>query len=234
MTNLVNSAIILDAIIVLTQTVNTINEDVISVKIDKFMKLEEEKKDRILSAAMQEFRYGYKKASTDAIAKIACVSKGSLFHYFGTKEQFYIFLIQRTMDILEEDYFKLLDLKNGDILDGLWQEALAKHNITVRFPYIYRFFTSIQLHLSDFPNEELARVYSERQKKQFEAFYNDYDASLFREDVEPEKAVNLIIWAVEGFYNESQVCSNENDEDYDMFLDSLRVHLDILKTCFYK
>lgn len=204
------------------------------MKVDKFLKLEEEKKDRILNAAMQEFRYGYKKASTDMIASVASVSKGSLFHYFGTKEQFYLFLIGHTLDILEEDYFKLLDLKSGDIIESLWQEALIKQNIIIRFPYIYPFYTSIQLHLSDFPRDELAETYGKRHRKQYEAFYSDYDTSLFRDDVDSEKAVNLILWAVEGFYQESLTIEQEKNKNYDVLLASLRSHLDTLKTSFYQ
>ena len=204
------------------------------MSIDKFMKLEEEKKDRILNAAMQEFRYGYKKASTDIIAKIACVSKGSLFHYFETKEQLYLFLVEHTLDILEADYYKVLDLRQGDIIDTLWQEASLARRITMRFPYIYHFIASIRLHRSDFPKAELSEEYIHKQRKQFEAFYDHYDADLFRGDIDPAKAVDLILWAVEGFYNNWQIVTEEKNQDYDLFLDSLRAHLDVLKTAFYK
>ena len=204
------------------------------MSIDKFMKLEEEKKDRILNAAMQEFRYGYKKASTDIIAKIARVSKGSLFHYFETKEKFYVFLIGHIMDILEKDYYKMLNLRQGDILDSLWKEASLAHHITMRFPHIFQFLTSIQLHRSDFPKAELATQYANKQRKQFEAFYDHYDADLFRNDIDKEKAVDLILWAVEGFYNNWQLSAEAKDRDYDQFLDSLRGHLDVLMTAFYK
>ena len=50
-------------------------------EIEKFLKLDDEKRDRILNAAMKEFRYGYVKASTDIIVKEAGISKGLLFHY---------------------------------------------------------------------------------------------------------------------------------------------------------
>jgi len=204
------------------------------VKIDKFMKLKEEKQDRILNAAMQEFRYGYKKASTDAIAKIANISKGSLFHYFGTKEQFYTFLIQHTLDILEEDYKKTLDLRNGDLLESLFKEALLAHHITIRFPYVYQFVASIGLHRHDFPDAEISTAYLEKQRTQFSQFYEHSDFSLFREDIDPEHAIKLILWSIEGFYHEWKQATQENEQDYDEFLKSLRAYLDTLRAGFYK
>jgi AcrR family transcriptional regulator len=201
------------------------------MKIDKFMKLADEKKDRILNAAMQEFSYGYEKASTNVISKNACIAKGSLFHYFGTKKQFYTFLVWHTMDILEKDYYQLLDLKSRDIFDSLWHEALATHHITRRYPYIYQFYISIQVHLDDLTNDEFTKVYEKKKKKQFEVIDRDYDTILFQDEIDPAKAVKLILWAVEGFYDELQ--GKEKKECYDVFLNSLRAYLDTLRTCFY-
>lgn len=49
------------------------------------------KKDEILQACMEEFaHYGYEGANTNRIAERAGVSKGLLFHYFGSKEKLYI------------------------------------------------------------------------------------------------------------------------------------------------
>jgi len=202
------------------------------MKIDKFMRLEQEKQDRILNAAMQEFRYGYKKASTDAIAQLACVSKGSLFHYFGTKEQFYLFLIEHTLAILEEDFYNVLDLRNGDLLDSLWKEAALMHHITIRFPHIYHFLTSVGLHQHDFPDIELLTLYVNKQRTQFSAFYDHYDPNLFRTDVNSMHAVKLILWGIEGFYNEWKVTIHE--QDYDEFLKALQLYLETLRVAFYK
>ncbi len=46
-----------------------------------FENLSEEKKSRILNAAFEVFgKYGYHKASINDIAKLACISKASLFY----------------------------------------------------------------------------------------------------------------------------------------------------------
>ena len=58
-----------------------------------FENLSEEKKSRILNAAFEVFgKYGYHKASINDIAKLACISKASLFYYFENKESLYFYL----------------------------------------------------------------------------------------------------------------------------------------------
>ncbi|EUJ31031.1 TetR family transcriptional regulator [Listeria cornellensis FSL F6-0969] len=48
----------------------------------------EDKRDKILKVAVEEFAdHGYKAASTNRISEIAGVSKGLIFHYFGSKEK---------------------------------------------------------------------------------------------------------------------------------------------------
>ncbi|WP_125705010.1 TetR/AcrR family transcriptional regulator [Lacticaseibacillus daqingensis] len=61
--------------------------------------IDPEKKARILQAAMHEFaHHGYRDAKTDAIANAADVSKGLIFHYFGSKANLYLETIQTTFD----------------------------------------------------------------------------------------------------------------------------------------
>lgn len=47
------------------------------------------KKDQIAASALKEFaEKGFEQASTNTICKEAGVSKGLLFHYFGSKKKF--------------------------------------------------------------------------------------------------------------------------------------------------
>ena len=60
---------------------------------DKFFDLKKEKQDRMINGALKVFALnGYQKASTDDIVKEAEISKGLLFHYFGSKAGLYIFV----------------------------------------------------------------------------------------------------------------------------------------------
>jgi AcrR family transcriptional regulator len=54
---------------------------------EKFRAISEEKQRTILDAALTEFsERGYHKANTNTICEKAGISKGLLFHYFGSKK----------------------------------------------------------------------------------------------------------------------------------------------------
>ena len=60
---------------------------------ERFFELKKEKQDRMINAALYVFaERGYYHASTDEIVKAANISKGLLFHYFGSKIGLYAFL----------------------------------------------------------------------------------------------------------------------------------------------
>jgi len=69
---------------------------------DSFMRLDEEKRERIIKAAIDEFAdRGYELANTNHIAEQAKISVGSLFHYFDTKENLFLFIVQYGSAIIE-------------------------------------------------------------------------------------------------------------------------------------
>ena len=62
---------------------------------DKFFELSKEKQDRMINGAVRVFaENGYKHASTDDMVKVAGVSKGLWFHYFGNKLGLYEFMCE--------------------------------------------------------------------------------------------------------------------------------------------
>ena len=64
-------------------------------------KLPLEKRDAVLHAGIEEFsQHSYTDASTDAITQSAGISKGLLFHYFGSKKAFYLFCLQTALERL--------------------------------------------------------------------------------------------------------------------------------------
>ena len=110
---------------------------------EKFFDLKKEKQDRIMSAAMEMFaKSGYTHASTDDMVKRAHISKGLLFHYFGSKLGLYTFLydycvrfmqleFSRVIPDDETDFFRLQDL-----MCAAWFDAVRQ------YPYIRLFILS--------------------------------------------------------------------------------------------
>lgn len=103
--------------------------------MDRFNQLPEEKKLRIINAALSEFgSKGYRAASTNEIAKKASISKGSLFHYFGSKEQLYHWLLSYGTGILEQAFAESLSFSDGDLIESLTRTAVVKLKVWGTYP----------------------------------------------------------------------------------------------------
>lgn len=67
--------------------------------------------------------------------------------------------------------------------------------------------------------------------------YEGVDLSLFRDDVDVEKAFKLIRWSIEGYQNEllhKLKGRNMTQIDFDPYWAEFYEYLDILKKSFYK
>lgn len=70
---------------------------------DAFEKLSEEKRERILRVAREEFAdNGFENTSIQQIAKKSCISVGSVYKYFENKEMLFNFVVQDGLSLLEE------------------------------------------------------------------------------------------------------------------------------------
>ncbi len=68
-----------------------------------FQTLDQQKRDRILTAALEEFAAnGYRHASVNAIVKKAGISKGSLFWYFRSKSLLFSAIVDAAVEKVKE------------------------------------------------------------------------------------------------------------------------------------
>lgn len=67
-----------------------------------FKRLNQEKQERIITAAINEFaNEGYELANTNRIAEKAKISVGSLFNYFATKKNLFLYIVMYGSQIIE-------------------------------------------------------------------------------------------------------------------------------------
>jgi len=203
---------------------------------EKFQTLEEEKRQRILNAAMHQFLNGYKNASTDSIVKEAGISKGLLFHYFGTKENLYNFLVNHAITTVQTEYIDLINTHQPDILDSIWQLSLLKQDLSKRFPTIFEFLTRVYVDDKDCPAKEHLAKFHTIQANMVADIYAQCDKTLFREDIPPDKIIEIILWTVNGFSQSKVAQAGVSDvvKNYDTFLEEFQSLIKILKQCFYK
>jgi hypothetical protein len=92
-------------------------------------------------------------------------------------------------------------------------------------------------------DKELDEKITKYRKVQTETMVNIYaqaDLSLFREDIDPKRAMDIIKWALFGYTESlvSEVPENKAGEvareNYDLYLDEFKEILGILRLCFYK
>lgn len=169
----------------------------------KFLSLEPERRDAVLNAALKEFaKNGFDAASTNVIAKESGISKPLMFHYINNKKDFFLFLYDYCLDFLNREYFERIDLNEKDIFERLRQTCLLKIQVLQKYPWIIGFYKVAVFTDSCAVMDELKKKRKVAETSIFERFYGDIDTSKFRNELDVEKAKQLIFWAVSGYADE--------------------------------
>ena len=203
----------------------------------KIMAMEVEKRDRVINASMKEFTKGFKSACTDTIVREAGISKGLLFHYFGTKDGLYSFILQNACEMVYNEYLSLIDLKQQDIIEKIWQMTLLKMDLSYKHPALFDFLAKAYIELQENPNDEFAEYFEKTRSIAIEKTLADIDPSLFKEGIDPKKAANIVIWTLNG-YSASQINTKMKMEDYkkeyERYLEEIKEYINILRKTLYK
>ena len=82
---------------------------------DTFLRLPEEKRNRFLEAAWEEFTsVPFEEASINKIVRRARIPRGSFYQYFSGKEDLFFYLQGSMLEHCMEEYIKLLTRSGGD------------------------------------------------------------------------------------------------------------------------
>ncbi|MDO4194179.1 MAG: TetR/AcrR family transcriptional regulator [Erysipelotrichaceae bacterium] len=96
-----------------------------------FEKLPEEKQEKILLAGIREFSLkSFRDASTDTIVEQCQISKGILFHYFGSKKKFYLYCLEKSMERLTG---KTEEVIGNDFYEILFEEMNRKIRLCMEY-----------------------------------------------------------------------------------------------------
>lgn len=94
-----------------------------------FDRIDEEKRERILAAAIEEFAaHGYTGANVNRIAQSAEISVGALYKYFSTKEELFLYIVEIAAQRIAEHVNSII---NEDI------RLLSKIEKLLRIAYEY-------------------------------------------------------------------------------------------------
>lgn len=184
---------------------------------------------------MKEFSTNtFQKASTNIIVEDAGISKGLLFHYFGTKDKLYKYLEYFCIKVITEKIVDELDWEQKDIFLRLKEISMIKFKIFQKYPYLADFSLMVFqdktveeiMHINpDFPLDLYSQIYT-----------HNIDYSLFKEDIDVKRAINIIQWTLEKYSDEFRRSIKDGTMkfDYRAIEKEIYVYIDMLKVCFYK
>jgi TetR/AcrR family transcriptional regulator len=204
----------------------------------KIFTMEDLKRDALLTVAMSKFaKNGYKKTTTDEIIVEAEISKGLLFHYFGTKKDLYLFLFQYAVSTILQEYYAQIDMKERDLLKRLRNAFLLKLKLTHKYPAIFNFVATAFFEKDPAVAGKIHKVADELYYDAHHEIVKDIDPSLFKENMNIQKSVEIILFTLRG-YSESQASPEKCVEDYsnehERYIKEMDEYIAVLRTAFYK
>ncbi len=198
---------------------------------EKFFDLKKEKQDRMINAALKIFASnGYKHASTDDIVSEAGISKGLLFHYFGSKLGLYTFLYDYSVRFMKLELTTGVSSSTDDYFAIRKQIEFAKMQVLKNYPYMQQFLDRCA---SENVNEALMATESQRSVIQdvYAALKNQADSSRFVESVSPEKLDAMLDYTISGL-----MTTRFRDDSFqpEMLYEEIVSYLEMLKRISYR
>ncbi len=202
--------------------------------MEKFLNLSIEKQNLIIDAALKIFAvHGYKKTSISDIAGSAGISKAMVFHYFGTKKELYLYLVNTCMKSISIEVIEKFDDSITDLFDRILYTSKLKLSLMEKHPYVSSFIQSAYFENDDEVKEELKTIFSKSDGRTLgkKITFEGADFSKFKDDIDPNLVMNMIDWISEGYMSKmADIGESDFDELYKVFEECLK----LFKRNFYK
>lgn len=162
-----------------------------------FDKLAEEKRQFIINISMEHFiKQGYLKANTIDIARECGIAKGSLFHYFSSKKDLFLYLVELcTKKVIEEAKAQFSQIKDANYFDRVRRGVAIKMTLPVKYPkeiaLLTRAFSEHGHEASD-GLQSLAAAYSAEMRSLSQYYIGEIEPGLLRENISTEDAQAFI------------------------------------------
>lgn len=203
-----------------------------------FFGLNREKQQNIFTAGISEFaNYGFENSSTNRIVKIAGISKGSLFKYFPTKEDFYFYILDEITAELISSLKEKVNSLSSDLFERIIEYSALEFSWYILHPeksrLIVRSFTKTD---TDIYRKTILK-YDKREQDIYYWFLQDIDTAQFRWDT--QKTIDMIKWFLKGF-NEDFLAQIQKQANPDFkaiekeYVKNLSEYIEILKAGIVK
>ncbi|MFA6504492.1 MAG: TetR/AcrR family transcriptional regulator [Treponemataceae bacterium] len=175
-----------------------------------FYNLDEDKRRRIETAAMEEFgTYGYERGSTDRIIRKSGISKGGLYEYIESKEDLFLHVVEIAYGALYDHITSGIRLGGGpppDILKRVMAASSAALGFYLENPLNVRLIASLATINDPDAKAKAERVFGD----QFLKLFGDSDFSKVR--FEKKQVLELLRWLLvktrNDFISELESCDD--------------------------
>ena len=200
--------------------------------MDKFLALPNEKQVCIIEAGFLCFgKMGYKKTSASDIAASAGISKAMLFHYFGSKKNLYLFLIDKAFNILMSAFQDVYNPELTDIFDKLINLTTCKVATLKKYPNLLAFVMEMYSETDTEVKTEVDRLLSKGMAFRTDIVFTQTDTYKFKDNVDPQLVIKLLTRYSEGFVNNA---SQLSPDDLDKMSEEFTECVLMLKSNLYK
>ncbi len=170
-----------------------------SSKYANFERIPAEEQERILDACIEEFAQNeYALASTNAIVKRAGIHKGTLFFYFRSKKDLYLYALDHAVAVFVKACDRLAGKPPTDLFERLLDRSRFRMRFVIEQPRLYRLFFNAFLLTPKGIQAEMAPRYSNYAAVSRERLLDGLDRSMFREGIDIDRASDLVNLTLEG------------------------------------
>ena len=199
---------------------------------EKFFSLPLERQHGMMDAAIHVFaQCAYKRASMEAIAARAGVSKALLFHYFGSKKELHQFVYAYATKLVIRQMSELHDYEETDFFRILIDAQMAKIRILGQHPDLMNFLTKAYFEenaqVRPYLNDNFAAIVADSSRR----FLARADSSRLKDEITARQALNIVLWMADGFMRSR---TPQQLEDLGTVNAEFLQHVEILRRQFYK
>jgi len=194
---------------------------------EKFFDLKKEKQDRIINAALKVFaQNGYRHSSTDVIVKEAAISKGLLFHYFGSKIGLFSFLFDYSVKYMLLEFSRSIPPQETNYFSIRKAIEGAKLNVLRNYPFMSQFIEQglHETQLDVATSIESAKNSYLSAMRNFKARVKD---TKFKAGLDKETLENLIRYTVNGLTADQLQTDSYQPE---MLYEEISNYIELLRT----
>ena len=205
--------------------------------MSEFLNQDDQRKDRILEAALIEFAdKGYKKASTNTIVREAGVSKGLLFHYYKSKKDLYVLLVSHAKKVIEEEIFTEVSFKDRDVLNRLYQATFSNVEAFEKHPLFVKLF-ELNSSVEDIEIIEATKEISKQSRSNiYKKVFDNVDYFLFNQHINIDRSLEVVRWTIDRIIEDWKVenISDMNQKAFEELVVDVSNYLDLFRSALYR